>query len=136
MGFFCPFSTKYIYLFFVSLRTVFSTKIHHAVFVSGVCLLAYGMMMGTVPTSVPQILLLANWLFEGRWRQKWEALRQNALFWLLVLVFFAHAAGLLYKIAHVIPPRAFLQLKRLKQERIYLGTSLFSIRMSDQHLVV
>ena len=96
MGFFCPFSTKYIYLFFVSLRTVFSTKIHHAVFVSGVCLLAYGMMMGTVPTSVPQILLLANWLFEGRWRQKWEALRQNALFWLLVLVFFAHAAGLFY----------------------------------------
>ncbi len=75
---------------------MFSTKIHHAIYATGLCLLAYGMMMGTVPTSIPQILLLANWLLEGRFAEKWKTLKNNPVFWLLTLVFFAHAVGLFY----------------------------------------
>lgn len=54
------------------------------------------MMMGTVPTSIPQIILLANWILAGRFREKWQALRTNKLFFILIGFFVVHLIGLLY----------------------------------------
>lgn len=54
------------------------------------------MMMGTVPTSVPQIILMANWLLEGNFKTKWDRVRGNTLFWILSSVFLIHVLGLLY----------------------------------------
>jgi hypothetical protein len=73
-----------------------SAKVHRYIFLFGLFALAFGMMVGTVPTSVPQIILMANWLLEGDFRRKWSALKSNRLFWTLSAVFIAHVLGLIY----------------------------------------
>jgi hypothetical protein len=54
------------------------------------------MMIGTVPTSIPQIILLGNWLLEMDFARKGRELKQNKLFWILSSVFFIHVLGLFY----------------------------------------
>ena len=54
------------------------------------------MMIGAVPTSVPQFILLGNWLIEGNFKNKWQQLKPNRIFWLLSAVFAMHVLGLLY----------------------------------------
>ena len=54
------------------------------------------MMMGTVPTSVPQFILLGNWLLEMDFKRKWDQVRNNRIFWALTAIFFVHVAGLFY----------------------------------------
>ncbi len=54
------------------------------------------MMIGAVPTSVPILILLGNWLIELNFKQKWERIRNNKLFWILVSVFLMHLIGGLY----------------------------------------
>jgi hypothetical protein len=75
---------------------MFSEKIHRYLFLFGICSLAFGIMMGTVPTSVPQFILLGNWLIEGDFKRKWSQLRSNKLVWMISSLFLIHAAGLLY----------------------------------------
>lgn len=53
-------------------------------------------MLGTVPTSVPQFILLGNWLLEGKFAGKWEKIKSNKLFWIMVAIYFMHVIGLLY----------------------------------------
>lgn len=53
-------------------------------------------MLGTVPTSVPQFILLGNWLLEGRFKLKWQLLKENLLFWILSSLFLIHVIGLVY----------------------------------------
>ncbi|MCW3078095.1 MAG: hypothetical protein JWO32_2704 [Bacteroidetes bacterium] len=54
------------------------------------------MMVGTVPTSVPQFILLGNWLLEHDFKRKWAQIKNNKLFWILSAVFLMHVAGLFY----------------------------------------
>ncbi len=54
------------------------------------------MMVGTVPTSVPQIILMGNWLIGLNFSQKWLRLKSNKIFWVLSSVFLIHVIGLLY----------------------------------------
>ncbi|MDI1355307.1 MAG: O-antigen ligase family protein [bacterium] len=75
---------------------MFSEKTHRYIFLFGVFGLAFGMMIGTVPTSVPQIVLMANWLLEGDFKRKWSHIKSNKIFWVLSSVFFISALGLLY----------------------------------------
>jgi hypothetical protein len=53
-------------------------------------------MIGPVPTSIPQFILLGNWLLEMDFQKKWQRIKSNRLFWLLASVFFIHALGLFY----------------------------------------
>lgn len=53
-------------------------------------------MLGTVPTSVPQFILLGNWLLEGKFQEKWRNLRNHKLFWILSSVFIIHLLGMSY----------------------------------------
>ena len=75
---------------------MFSEKTHRYIYLFGLCSLAFGMMMGTVPTSVPQFILLGNWLMEGDFKRKWQQLKTNKLFWIVSSLFFAHLFGLIY----------------------------------------
>lgn len=75
---------------------MFSVKFHRNVYLFGLFCLAFGMMVGTVPTSVPQLILLGNWLLEMDFKRKWNALRPNKLFWIISSVFLAHVVGLFY----------------------------------------
>jgi len=49
-------------------------------FLFGLIGLAAGMLFGAVPTSVPQIILVSNWLFEGNFKNKWPQIKTNRFF--------------------------------------------------------
>lgn len=69
---------------------------HRHIFLFGLIALAAGMLFGTVPTSIPQIILAANWLLEGSFSTKWQQLKSNKIFWLLASLFLLHVVGLTY----------------------------------------
>lgn len=75
---------------------MFSEKIHRSIFLFGAFSFGFGMMVGAVPTSVPQFILLGNWLIEGNFKNKWQQLKPNKIFWLLTAVFAMHVLGMLY----------------------------------------
>lgn len=105
---------------------MFSPRFHRYIYLTGLLALALGMMLGTVPTSIPQLLLAGNWLLAGNYRQKWKRIRGNWLFWTLSSIYVIHLAGVLYSsdfdaALHDIRtkmPLAFLPLVLLSEEPI------------------
>ncbi len=75
---------------------MFGEQRHKNLYYIGIGLLGFGMMLGTVPTSIPQFVLLINWLLEGRFAEKWQHLKSNKIFLVLASVFFMHLIGLAY----------------------------------------
>ena len=75
---------------------MFSEKIHRTIFLFGIFSFAFGIMLGSIPTSVPQFILLGNWLLEADFKNKWQRIRSNRLFWVLSSVFLIHVIGLFY----------------------------------------
>jgi hypothetical protein len=69
---------------------------HRYIFLFGLIGLAAGMLFGTVPTSIPQIILAANWLLEGNFSLKWQHLKNNKIFWVLASLFLLHVIGMSY----------------------------------------
>lgn len=69
---------------------------HRYIFLFGLIGLAAGMLFGTVPTSIPQIILAANWLLEKNFAWKWKQLKNNKLFWILVSLYLLHVIGMAY----------------------------------------
>lgn len=75
---------------------MFTTKTHNFIYLFALCNLVFGIMLGSSPTSVAQVLLLTNWVLEGDFLRKWQQLKQNILFWILSSVFFIHLLGMFY----------------------------------------
>lgn len=69
---------------------------HRYIFLFGLIGLAAGMLFGTVPTSIPQIILAANWLLEKNFEWKWKQLKSNKIFWVLVSLYILHILGMFY----------------------------------------
>ncbi len=69
---------------------------HRYIFLIGIIGLATGMLFGTVPTSIPQIILAANWVLEADFYTKWIRLKSNKLFWLLISFYLLHVVGMVY----------------------------------------
>lgn len=69
---------------------------HRYIFLFGLIGLATGMLFGTVPTSIPQIILVANWLLEKNFSWKWQQLKSNPIFWILSSFFLLHVFGMIY----------------------------------------
>jgi hypothetical protein len=69
---------------------------HRYIFLFGLIGLASGVMFGTVPTSIPQIILAVNWLLEKDFPWKWQQLRSNKIFWILGSLFLLHLVGISY----------------------------------------
>lgn len=104
-----------------------SPKIHRYLFLFGICSLAFGIMMGSVPTSVPQFILLGNWILEGDFKRKWEQLRSNKLFWAITSIFLLHVIGL----AYTSDLNAGLSDMRIKLPLMFLPMLLFSTKPLD-----
>jgi O-antigen ligase len=111
---------------------LFSPQIHRYIFLFGVCGLAFGMMVGTVPTSVPQFILLGNWLLEMDFKSKWLQLKNNKIFWILSSVFLIHIVGLMHtenmsggwdairtKLPIMFLPMVFLSSEQLSRKEFY-----------------
>lgn len=75
---------------------MFPAHWHRYIFLFGLIGLAAGMLFGTVPTSIPQIILAANWLLEKDFSWKWQQLKSNKIFWVLISLFVLHLLGMMY----------------------------------------
>jgi hypothetical protein len=69
---------------------------HRYIFLFGIIGLASGMLFGTVPTSIPQIILAANWVLEKDFTVKWQRLKSTKIFLLLISFYILHLIGMLY----------------------------------------
>ena len=71
-------------------------KIHRGIFAASLMLLAFGLPFSEFLLSVSQMIISANWIAEGRFRQKWDRLKNNKLAWILLSFYLLHVAGLLW----------------------------------------
>lgn len=69
---------------------------HRYIFLFGIIGLAAGMLFGTVSTSIPQMILAGNWLLEKNFVWKWQQLKHNKIFWILISLYLLHVIGMLY----------------------------------------
>ena len=71
---------------------MFPAKIHRRIYIVLLTLLGGCMVTSTWATNLVWVLLGANWVFEGRWREKWQMARESRLlhlylgFYLLLLI--------------------------------------------------
>ena len=111
---------------------------HRYIFLFGIIGLAVGMLFGTVPTSIPQIIIAANWFLEKDFFLKWQRLKSNKIFWVLLSLFLLHLVGMLYttnidkglddlrnKAPLVVLPVLFFSVKPLSQKELNLLFSFF-----------
>lgn len=75
---------------------MFPNSWHRHIFLFGIIGLAGGMLFGAAPMSIAQAILLANWLLEKNFSEKWQQLKSNKIFWVLAAFFILHLLGLLY----------------------------------------
>ena len=74
---------------------MFSEVWHRRIFLFGLISLSSGLLFGSVLTSVPQIILITNWLLELNFSKKIKSLFTMKLFWALCSLFFLHIIVLL-----------------------------------------
>jgi hypothetical protein len=56
----------------------------------------FGMMVGTATASIPEIILMSNWLLEGQFKQKWNQLKSNKIYWSLIAIYLLHLLSVIY----------------------------------------
>lgn len=62
----------------------------------GLVLMAVSLPLSKFTMSVSQFILLGNWLWEGNFKAKWQALKSNRLIWALVSIYLLHAIGMIW----------------------------------------
>ncbi len=67
-----------------------------SIYYYAVILLAASLPLSIYMTSVAELALLANWLFEGKFSQKWEMLKRRKSVIFLCSLYFLHILGLIY----------------------------------------
>lgn len=75
---------------------MFSAKVHRRIYFVLLTLLGGCMVTSIGMSNVMWVLLLANWLLEGRWSEKWTMARQSRLLHAVAFFFLLHAVGLLW----------------------------------------
>lgn len=71
-------------------------QIHEAVYYFALIFIAVSLPLSIFTTSVAQILILANWLVEGRFREKWERFRGNRALWIFLILYLLHVIVLFW----------------------------------------
>ena len=72
------------------------TNRHRMFFLFALSLYLCGIPFCRPLMSFGLVLVSANWLAEGKWKEKWETMRHQPLLWVVGLLYLTHVAGLLY----------------------------------------
>jgi hypothetical protein len=75
---------------------MFSPLWHRNIYIFGLFSLIISMLFGAALISISQSILVANWLLEKNFKEKWAILRHNLVFWIIISLFLLHLIGLLY----------------------------------------
>ena len=71
-------------------------QIHEQVYFYGLILLAVSLPLSIFAVTMSQIILLTNWVVEGRYDEKWLRFRKNPAIGILLAFYVLHALGLLW----------------------------------------
>ncbi len=71
-------------------------EIQRNIYIFGLILLAVSLPVSIFFTSVAEILLTANWLAEGRFKEKYTLFRQKKSLWFIVSVYVVFLIGMFY----------------------------------------
>ncbi len=71
-------------------------QFHEQVYFYTLILLAVSLPLSIFTTSVAQIMILVNWLVEGRFREKWGRLKTNRALWIFLTLYIIHVIGFLW----------------------------------------
>ncbi|MCP4313633.1 MAG: O-antigen ligase family protein [Bacteroidetes bacterium] len=71
-------------------------QIHEQVYFYSLILLAISLPLSIFSVTLSQIILLVNWLAEGRYRDKLYRLRKNPALWVFLLLYLLHAIALFW----------------------------------------
>ncbi|RPI45486.1 MAG: hypothetical protein EHM46_01670, partial [Bacteroidetes bacterium] len=71
-------------------------QVHEEIYFYGLIFTAVSLPLSIYTTTLSQILLLANWLAEGRFREKWERFRSTPALWVFLSLYLIHALGLFW----------------------------------------
>lgn len=128
-----------LYRFFWRYYFMLSPVIHRYIFLFGIIGLAVGMMFGTAPTSIPQIILASNWVLEGKFLSKWNKIKSDKIFWILISVYLMHVLGMIHtsdlsrgydelriKIPLLILPLLFFTTESLSKKEMRMLLQFFS----------
>ncbi len=74
-----------------SLKQILS---HRNMYLFGLVWLGASLPLSIYTTSLAEILLLANWIIEGKFHGKWEVFRNRESLWLISSIFLVHLLGL------------------------------------------
>ena len=69
---------------------------HKSVYFASLLLHAASLPLSIFATSVAEIALVANWLLEGKFREKFQGVRKRWALWLIISLYGLHLAGLLF----------------------------------------
>lgn len=71
-------------------------QIHEQVYFYTLIAIAASLPISIFSTSMFQIILLLNWLAEGRFKAKWNRAAGNRALWVFLLLYVLHVAGMLW----------------------------------------
>ena len=70
--------------------------VHRRIYLVLLALLGGCMVTSVGLSNVVWVLMLANWLLEGRWKDKWQRARESRLLQAFAVLFLVHAVALLW----------------------------------------
>ena len=73
---------------------MFPQFVHRYVYLFGLVAMAFGIMMGAIPSSLPMFIIGINWLLEGRFVEKWNTIKSQPTLWIVLSPFLLHTLGL------------------------------------------
>lgn len=71
-----------------------NSQFHRKAYYILLLILAAALPLSVYTTSALQLLLLLNWIIEGRFQVKYRRLKGNRAFWIFTLFFFIHIVGM------------------------------------------
>jgi MFS family permease len=71
-------------------------QIHEQVYFYGLICIAVSLPLSIYTLTLSQMLILANWLVEARFSEKWERFRKNRALWIFLSLYLVHAIALFW----------------------------------------
>ncbi|MCK4746323.1 MAG: O-antigen ligase family protein [Bacteroidales bacterium] len=73
-------------------------QLHEQVYFYALIFIAISLPLSIYTATLAQMLLLANWLAEGRFREKWDRFKNNRAIWFFLAFYIIHAIGLFWSV--------------------------------------
>ncbi len=75
---------------------MFPAKVHRNIYILLVAMLGFSMVTSVFLANMAWVFMGANWLLEGRWREKWQMAKESRLLQAFVVFYVLMLAGMLW----------------------------------------